>query len=122
MTPRFLIDEHLLGALPDAIVRHNRHARVPIDAVSVGGPAAPPRGTADIDLLRWAQRERRIILTRDQSTMPTDFGRLLASGESSAGILIVRRKASLSGLLEWLMLMTECATVEEWTNRLEYVE
>jgi hypothetical protein len=122
MNPRFLIDEHLLGALADAIERYNHSALTPIDALSVGDPGAPPRGTDDVDLLRWAAREQRVMVTRDQSTMPVEFGLRLARGEMSAGILIVRRRTSLSALVEWLALATECATADEWTNRIEYFE
>jgi hypothetical protein len=52
MNPRFLIDEHLLGALPDAIERYNRSVLTPIDALCVGDPGAPPRGL-------WRRNARR---------------------------------------------------------------
>jgi hypothetical protein len=122
MNPRFLIDEHLLGALPDAIERYNRSALTPIDALCVGDLGAPPRGTDDVDLLRWAAGEQRVMITRDQSTMPDEFGLRLARGDSSAGILIVRRRTSLRAPVEWLALATECSTVAEWTDRIQYCE
>jgi hypothetical protein len=54
--------------------------------------------------------------------MPNEFGLRLARGETSAGILIVRRRTSLSALVEWLALATECSTAAEWTDRIQYFE
>lgn len=64
-------------------------------------------GTPDIDLLRLAARDGRLVVSSDVSTMTDAFYQLLAAGEPTAGLLI-----SPQGLpdedwidtLEWLPL------------------
>ena len=121
MTPRFLIDEQLLGALPKAIGLHNETAPDGIDAVAVGDPGTPPRETKDMDLLRWCAKANRIVVTLDRSTLPHDAETLMNAGQPTAGVLVVRRKTSLKLVLGWLELITECAIAEEYRDRIEYL-
>jgi hypothetical protein len=83
MALRFVVDEHLRVRLPAAIMRHNLAGGLPIDAVQVGDPPDLPRGTLDPDLLRWAEREGRILITRDVHPMPQHLADHLAAGRSS---------------------------------------
>jgi len=121
MTPRFLIDEQLLGALPKALGLHNETAKAQIEGIAVGDPGAPPRGTEDVELLRWCAQENRILVTLDRSTVPHEAERLMHGGELTAGVLVVRRRTNLKLVLGWLELIAECATVEEYRDRIEYL-
>jgi predicted nuclease of predicted toxin-antitoxin system len=67
---RFLIDENLLDRLSRALARHNASGTNPIDAVQVGDIPELPRGIEDPEVLLWAEREKRILLSFDLSTLP----------------------------------------------------
>jgi Domain of unknown function (DUF5615) len=63
MSLRFLIDENLLDRLSRAVTRHNAGGICPIDAVQVGDIPDLPRGSDDREILLWAEREERILLS-----------------------------------------------------------
>jgi hypothetical protein len=83
---RFLLDEHLRGVLWLAILRHNAQGGLPIDATRVGDPPDLPLGSSDPDILLWAQREDRILITQDVHTMPGFLAGHLQSGQHSPGV------------------------------------
>ncbi len=92
MPLRYVIDELLRGVLWHAIQAHNAAGIDPIDIVQVGDPPDLPRGTLDPDILLWAERERRLFVTRDVNTVPSYLDDHLAAGHHSPGVLIVRRR------------------------------
>jgi hypothetical protein len=67
MSLRFLIDENLLDRLSRAVTRHNAGDISPLDAVQVGDIPDLPRGSDDPEILLWAEREERILLSFDLS-------------------------------------------------------
>ena len=73
MSLAFLLDEHLRGPLWRAIEAHNRRTTPPLDAVRVGDPDDLPLGLPDPQIVQWAERENRILVTHDRSTMPEHF-------------------------------------------------
>src|SRR5262245_43139488 len=69
MALRFLLDENQRGVLWNVIQRHNVRGIDPLDAVRVGDPSDLPLGAEDPAVLRWAEREQRILITSDKSSM-----------------------------------------------------
>src|SRR5262245_20881679 len=105
MSLRFLLDEHLRGGgLWQAIRQHNSQGIEPLDAVRVGDPADLPLGTPDPLLLLWAEREGRVLVTRDQQTMPGHLAAHLASGHHLPGILLIRKHTTLAQIVFHLAL------------------
>lgn len=90
MPLRYVLDEHLRGILWKAIQRHNTGGNNLLDAVCVGDLVDLPLGTKDPDLLVWAEREGRVVATRDWQTMPGHLAVHLVAGLHSPGILILR--------------------------------
>src|SRR5687768_549907 len=121
MPLRFLLDEHLRGAPWDIIQRHNLSGADPIDAVRVGDPADLPLGSDDPQLLRWAERQQRILLSEDKSTLPTHLSDHLAGGGHSPGIMIVRAGTSFPALLSFLVLAAYVTEPSEWEDQLVYI-
>ena len=89
MALRFVLDEHLRGLLWNAIRQHNAAGAYPIDAMRVGDPPDLPSGTQDPDLLIWAEREGRLIVTNDRKTMRPFLTQHLLAGRSSPGVLLI---------------------------------
>jgi hypothetical protein len=78
-------------------------------------------GAADGDILDWAGREGRILLTHDLRTIVAEAERLLRSGEPVAGVLAVGRKIAVSAAIEEILLMAECSLQAEWAGTVTYL-
>lgn len=116
---RFVIDEQMRGRLLQAVQRHNAKSNFPIDATQVGDPPDLPRGTPDPDILTWAERNDRLIVTWDQSTMPISFIAHLAAGRHSPGVVILRSK-TLPAAVTALEMIAHASLPGEWFDRIDY--
>ena len=85
MELRYLLDEHLRGPLWRAVQWHNRRGLWPIDVARVGDPADLPLGSLDPEILLWAEREGRIVVSHDRETLPTHLADHLNAGHRSPG-------------------------------------
>ena len=118
---RFLLDEHLRGPLWLALVRHNLRGGLPVDVVRVGDPADLPLGSDDAIILRWTEREGRILLTEDVHTMPGHLARHLQATHHSPGILVVRTDCSIGQLVSSLEVIAHAAEPEEFEDSISYL-
>jgi len=66
-----------------------------------------------------AARERRILVTHDQSTMPQHFATFIVEQESP-GVLIVPRHHPVKQIVDDLILIWAATEAEEWINRIIY--
>ncbi len=78
-------------------------------------------GADDSEILQWAAREGRILLTHDLRTIGPEVQRLLRSGRPVAGVLAVGRKATFSAAIEEILLMAECSLEGEWAGQVTYL-
>jgi hypothetical protein len=118
---RFVLDEHLRGRLWWAIDRHNLGGGLPIDAVRVGDPPDLPLGTPDPDILLWAERDGRIVITLDVHTMPAHLANHLATGHHSPGVFLVRQGASLAQIVSYLELAAHAGDPADYIDRVTYI-
>ncbi len=117
----FVLDENCRGPLWSAIQSHNQGGTYPIDAVRVGDFPDLPLQCSDPEILAWAERAGRILLTFDESTMPGYWIAHLQSGRHSPGVFIVRTKVALREVVENLVVVAYASDPAEWLDRLEYV-
>jgi predicted nuclease of predicted toxin-antitoxin system len=73
------------------------------------------RGLSDQDVLTFAARENRILVTHDRRTMPAHFANLILSN-NSPGVFIVGQNLSVRIAIEELVLIWTASDSEEWTN------
>ena len=118
---RFLFDENLDDPLRSAIARHNARGIDPIDAVQVGDAPDLPRGSDDPEILIWAEREDRILVSFDRSTLPNFLSDHLQAGHHSPGIYLIRRGATLREVIDFLVLATYASEPWEWENRCQFI-
>lgn len=122
MALRFLIDENLRGRrLWRGIVRHNVLGGLTIDAVQVGDPVDLPLGSSDPEILRWAEREDRILISRDQSTLTPHLLAHLQAGYHSPGIFIVHPIASYAAILNYLEIVAHAGNADDFRDRLVFI-
>lgn len=122
MALAFLLDENLRGPLWRAIELHNRRGTLPLDAVRVGDAAELPLGARDEDVLAWADRENRILVSVDRSTMPDELAKRLVSGGHCPGIFLMPRRSSISRVVQFLVLAAYASEPGEWADRIQYLE
>lgn len=112
MTVRFLLDENITPRLQAAALRKYPQ----LDILRVGDPGAPPFQTSDAEILRWVEREQRLLVTRNRASMPGHVADHLAQGERHWGIFRVRPETSIRDLVELLYVVSEGSTSEEWQD------
>jgi hypothetical protein len=118
---RFVIDEQLRVKLLAAILQQNATGGLPIDATQVGDPANLPLGTPDQDLLVWAERNDRFVVTLDRKTMIGHLATHLAAGRHSPGLFLVRRGASLGQIVAFLEVAAHAGDPDDFVDRVTYV-
>jgi hypothetical protein len=109
MAIRFHLDENVSGAI--AIALRRRH----IDVTT--STQAGLIGADDSEQLKFALRQKRIVVTHDD-----DFTRIHADGAHHAGICYCHKdKYSIGDLVRLLVLMHECVGEDEMQRHLEYL-
>jgi len=122
MALRFVLDEHLRGgALWQAVQQHNAAGVDVLDVTRVGDPADLPVGIGDPDLLRWAERADRILLSLDKRTLPVHLAAHLQAGGHSPGVLILRRGSTTAQVLFALLLITQAGDPVNFRDRLDFI-
>jgi hypothetical protein len=117
----FLLDEHLRGPLWQAIVRHNATGGLWLDVVCVGDPADLALGASDPEILQWAERESRLVVTEDRHTMPAHLEEHLEAGRQCHGILILRQDSPRQTLVECLELIAHAGLPDEFRNAVHFI-
>jgi predicted nuclease of predicted toxin-antitoxin system len=117
----FLLDENLPGRLVKALKRHNAEGIDVVDIVRVGEPEDLPLGTDDQSILVWVERENRILITRDKTTVPTHLADYHSTGGSSPGVFILRPGYGVPDILEFLILVAHATDAYEWKDRIEFI-
>ncbi len=122
MPVRLLLDENLRGKPIRHAIRQTR-ARGPIvvDAVRVGDPPDLPLGSADPDILIWAEGNGRILVSEDARTLRGYLAQHLHAGRNSPGVFIIRSGSTVSSLLQWLVLVVTDDKPDQWRDRLIYI-
>src|SRR3954454_17155962 len=105
MPLRYVLDEQLRGGgLWQAIQRHNGHGFGVLEAVRVGDPPDLPLRSLDPAILLWAEREGRILVSKDKNTMPGHLADHLKAGHHSPGVFLIRLGSIIPDLVDALVL------------------
>jgi predicted nuclease of predicted toxin-antitoxin system len=104
-------DHHILRALL------RRVSGLDARMVSTAGLA----GADDPTVLEWAAREGRVLLTHDVRTMTRFAYERVARGEPMPGVIEVLTRAPIGDVLNDLLLVLECSTLDDFRDRVFYV-
>ena len=105
--------------LDNHIVRGLRHHRPDIDIVRVQDSEAS--GASDEDVLDWAARSNRVLLSHDASTMTAAAYARIARGDPMPGVIIVPQSLSLANALDDLLLIAQCSVASDWENQVRFL-
>lgn len=112
---RFAADENF----NNDIVRGLRRRKSDLDIVRV--QEAGLSGAVDPDVLEWAAREGRILLTHDVSTMTRYAYERVAAGLPMPGVFQLSRGVGLPIVIEDILLIAECSIAREWEGQVRYL-
>lgn len=112
---RFAADENF----NNDIVRGLRRRKPNLDIVRV--QEAGLSGAVDTDVLEWAAREGRVLLTHDVSTMTRYAYERVEAGLAMPGVLQVSRDDSLTLVIEDILLIADCSIDGEWEDQVRYL-
>jgi hypothetical protein len=120
MPLKFVFDENMGGLLWDFVRRHNSSETLQLDVVRVGDTEDLPLGSEDKYILAWAERENRLLVSRDTHSLPGELAAHLESGRRSPGILMVRW-VTLEEILDFLVCLAYASEPQDWENCVTYV-
>lgn len=78
-------------------------------------------GLTDSEVLTFAAREIRILVTQDQRTMPKHFGDFIQS-RNSPGVLILSQKSDIKHAIEALILIWTATESEEYVDSIRHLD
>jgi hypothetical protein len=104
-----------------AVVRHNQLGVYLLDVICVGDLPDLPLGSTDADILRWSEREQRILVTFDKTTLPQHLAAHLQAGNHCPGVFMLRRGSRLSQVVNHLALAAYASEPWEWLDRIEFI-
>jgi hypothetical protein len=118
---RFLLDEQLRGPLWALTEQHNSGGIHPLDVTRVGDPVDLPLGMPDPDILIWAEREGRILVSEDWRTMRGHFQAHLAVGQHSPGLFLLRPQIPYTDIVDFLVAVAYASEPDEWIDNWLYI-
>jgi len=78
-------------------------------------------GAQDAALLEWAAATQRVVVTHDRKTMLRTVHLRMRSGQSTAGLVIVRKELPLARAIEDLVLLLQCCTQADLENQVVFI-
>jgi hypothetical protein len=117
----YLLDEHCRGDIWSAIQHHNAQSVDPLDAVRVGDPPGLPVSSPDSEILVWAERAGRVLISRDRRTMIAELAAHLRAGRACPGLFIVRRRSQLADVLDFPIAAAQAGDEDQWRNQATFI-
>jgi hypothetical protein len=121
MALRYLLDEHFRGDVWRAILHHNAHSGDSIDVVRVGDPPDLPLSTPDSEILDWAERAGRVLISRDRRTMIAELATHIQAGRTAPGLFIIRPRSRLADVLAFLVEAAHAGDEDQWRDQVTYI-
>lgn len=109
MKVRFLADHNLNDDIVSGVLR--RLPEIDFETAYEAGL----KEASDTELLSFAAKEGKLLVTHDRKTMPTHFGRLIET-QDSAGVLIISQNCDVATAIEELISVWEASEAEEYIN------
>lgn len=79
------------------------------------------REVDDPEVLEWAAREERIVVTHDVSTFADSAHERVAAGLPMPGVIEIPETVPRSVILDELILIAGASEPEDWDNRVVYL-
>lgn len=117
----YLLDENLRGPLATGLRHHNLLGINPVGFVCVGDIPDLPLGASDLEILAWAEREDRVLVSNDRTTLATHLSSHVGAGGHSPGVFLVERSVLIKSVIDALIIYAHASEPDEWRDRVVYV-
>jgi len=78
-------------------------------------------GKGDAEVLEWAAREGRVLLTHDVTTMKRYVDERASAGLVMPGVFEVSQQIPIARAIEDLLLLAECSLEGEWEGQVRFL-
>jgi hypothetical protein len=78
-------------------------------------------GRGDAEVLEWAARERRVLLTHDVTTMKQAVAERRAASLPMPGVFEVGQQLPIAQAIEDILLLAECSLESEWEGQIIFL-
>lgn len=78
-------------------------------------------GRRDAEVLEWAAREGRVLLTHDVTTMKRYVDERVAAKLSMPGVFEVGQQTPIAQAIEDILLLAECSLEGEWEGQIRFL-
>src|SRR2546423_9993205 len=78
-------------------------------------------GSGDAEVLEWAAREGRVLLTHDVTTMKQYVDERVAAGLQMPGVFEVSQQTPIAQAIEDIFLIAECSLDDEWEGQIRFL-
>jgi len=78
-------------------------------------------GGSDAEVLEWAAREDRVLLTHDVTTMKRYVDERTAAGSPMPGVFEVSQQTPIDRAIEDILLLAECSIEGEWEGQVRFL-
>src|SRR3989440_12089654 len=101
------------------ILRGLLRLRPGLDIVRVQDAGLTGRGDAEV--LEWAAREGRVLLTHDVTTMKQYVDERVAAGLHMPGVFEVSQKTPIAQAIEEILLIADYSLEGEWEGQIRFL-
>jgi len=74
-------------------------------------------GQNDIDVLKEASQEDRVLVSHDQRTMPSHFATYILD-QTRSGVILISKKMPIAEAVEDIIMIWALSEPNEWINRI----
>ena len=78
-------------------------------------------GADDAELLEWAAREGRVLVTHDANTMTAHAVARMTAGKPMAGVIVAVQDLPIGAVIEDMLLIAQCTEAEEWQGQIIFL-
>ena len=115
MKIRLLADADLNKAIVNGVLRREPS----IDFLTAH--AAGLRRTRDPEVLAFAAKQQRVLVSHDVGTMPAHFRAFRKAGKQSAGLFLIPQILDVGTAIDELLLIWIASEAAEWQNRVQWL-
>lgn len=106
--PCFLADNDLKDQIVEGLLRRESGISI-VRAREIGLQSKP-----DAEVLEYAHRARRIVISHDVNTMPAAAYARMAAGEEISGLLMVKQTSPVGPIIDSLLMIWSSSSASEW--------
>jgi hypothetical protein len=112
---RLAIDEDFNNRILRGLLRR----RPEMDIVRVQD--AGLTGSGDAEVLEWAARDGRVLLTHDVTTMKQYVDERIAKELPMPGVFEVSQQTPIAQVIKDILLLAECRLAGEWEGQIRFL-